>query len=444
MIIVLLLALAAAPQQADAKVREALGTLEKALASKDDSVGDQFDLQRLLKVMERSGSIPDGTGDGFQSRGVRRLEENLSTVVSAAGTLNGGWERIEPLSVRLNATGLEAEALCRVTIGGKKGRFRFWLCRAGDSWKPYDYENLDGSYRLAVIGMQYAPGVWDDEEKNTLRDSVATLQRAQVYLSKGQLTGARDALGMARRSDPPAYVRDWVDLVDGLALHAMGNAAGALKAADRALVRQKDLAIAHRLKAACHVSLGESVKAIEAAKEYLRLVGDDPEGWTLVGAALEKMDQPEKALDAYRKAVDSDPEDAAARWKLARALRRQRRFDDAHAEIRKALEKNGEDLRLQDERGRLLAAQGELEAALAVAEELIRSKPKAEEFGMDLRVSVLVLAGKRDEALQVLRALLEKHPEWAPSAASGDDLEEFRKLPLVQEALIKARAKPQK
>ena len=145
-----------------------------------------------------------------------------------------------------------------------------------------------------------------------------TLQRAAVHLAKGQAEGARDALAMARRSTPPEYVMDWIDLVDGQALSALGDDAGALKAADRVLVRQKDLAVAHRLKAACHAALGEPAKAIAAGKEYLRLVGDDAEMWTLIGRASEALDQIEPAIEAYREGVDADAQDAVIRgWNSA-------------------------------------------------------------------------------------------------------------------------------
>jgi len=375
MTIVLLLALAAAPQERETKVRDAIVALEKGLTTKDESVGDQIDLLRLVKEMERRGSIPDGTSDGFRNRGMRRLEENLSTIVSAPGALNGGWDRIEPLSVRLNGAGDEAQALCRVTIGGKKGKFRFWLTRAGDSWKTFDYENLDGTYRLSVIGLQYAPGVSDDEDRNALRDAVMTLQRGAVYLSKGEARGARDALEMARQSEPPAYVKDWIELVDGLALNALGNPSGGLKAAERVLVRQQDLAVAHRLKATCHASLGEHAKAILAAKEYLRIVGDDPEAWVLVGEASEKLGQADEALEAYRKAAEADPQDRTSRCRL---------------------------------------------------------------------VAALAIAGKRETAVQELRTLLDRHPEWHASAVTGQGLEEFRKLPAVQELLDNARGRAQK
>src|SRR6185295_8321257 len=260
MAIVLLLVLATAPLQAESKVRDAIGALEKALSTKDESLGELFDLQRLVKEMERRGSIPDD--GGFRYRNVRRLEDNLATIVSAPGALNGGWDRIEPLNLRLNAAGDEAEALCRVTIGGKKSKFRFWLSRAGESWKAFDLENLDGSYRLSVIGLQYTPGVHDDEDRYALRDGVMTLQRGAVYLAKGKAEGARDAMAMARRSAPPEYVMDWIDLVDGQAQQALGDPAGGLKAADRVLVRQKDLAVAHRLKATCHAALGDPAKAV--------------------------------------------------------------------------------------------------------------------------------------------------------------------------------------
>jgi tetratricopeptide (TPR) repeat protein len=442
MTIALLLALATVSAQAETKVRDAIGALEKALTAKDDAVGDQFEFSRLLKEMERRGSIPDGTGDGF-GRGVRRLEENFSSIISAPGALNGGWERLEPLSVKVSPTGDEAQAFCRVTIGGKKSKYRFWLSRSGDSWRPFDFENLDGSYRLSVIGLQYAPGIFDDEDKNSLRDGVMTLQRAQVYLTKGQVSGARDALSMARNSTPPAYVLDWIDLVDGLALRALGNDAGALKLADRVVAHQKDLAVAHRLKAACHLSLGEPAKSMQAAKDYIQLVGDDAEAWVLIGGAWEKLNEADQALEAYRKAADVDPGDWDSRRQQGRLLRRLRRFDDSLAVIRAAIEKSGEKARFQDELGRTLAAQGKVEEALAVADE-VRSHPETEAAGRDLRVSVLAIAEKRDAALQELEALLSAHPEWHASSLKGEELDEFRKLPKVQELLAKARPKPRK
>jgi tetratricopeptide (TPR) repeat protein len=433
MSMLLLLVLATASLQSETKVREAIGTLEKALTAKDEAVGDQFDFSRLLKEMERRGAIPDGTSDGFHSRGVRRLEENFSSIISAPGALNGGWERVEPLVVRLSAAGDEAQAVCRVTIGGKRGKFRFWLSRAGDAWRPYDFENLDGSYRLSVIGLQYAPGIFDDEDKNSLRDGVMTLQRAQVYLSKGQAAGARDALAMARNSTPPAYVLDWIDLVDGLALRATGNPSGALKLADRVLAHQKDLAVAQRLKAACHLSLGEPDKAILAAKEYHRLVGDDAETWVLIGAASEKLNDSAAAFEAYQKAAEVDPEDPESRRRTCRLLRRLRRFDEAEASIRQAMEKGTDKTLFREELGRTLAARGKLDEALALAE-----------GDLDLRAAVYAIAGKRQAALEALQQLLEKQPERHAAVASGDELEEFRKLPAVQELLGKARARVRK
>src|SRR5688572_8999559 len=130
MAILLLLAVAACPQQADARVRESIVALEKALVSKDESLGDFFDVPRMLREMERRGAIPDSN---LRYRSSRRLEDNLPHIASAPGALNGGWDRIEPLSVRVNTAGDEAEAFCRVTIGGKPSKFRLWLTRSGDS-----------------------------------------------------------------------------------------------------------------------------------------------------------------------------------------------------------------------------------------------------------------------------------------------------------------------
>jgi tetratricopeptide (TPR) repeat protein len=665
MTILLLLALATAAPQADSKVRESIGTLEKALVGKDESVGDLFDVSRLLREMERRGAIPDGN---FRYRSARRLEDNLATIASAPGALHGGWNKIEPLTVRLNPAGDEAEALCRVTIGGKPSKFRFWLNRTGDSWKTYDLEKLDGTFRLSVIGLQYTPGVHDDEDRQSLRDGVQTFQRAAMHLSKGQADGARDALAMARRSTPPEYVMDWIDLVDGQALHALGDPAGGLKAADKVLTRQKDLAVAYRLKAACHAALGDPAKAIAAGRDYLKLVGDDAEMWTLIGRASEVLDQTDQAIEAYRKGAEVDaqdypsrlelgrillarkqPADAAASFTAAvglapvdedvferaadlldragahaealaladaaaarrsdeapvllrrgralrklgrnkeaeetlrrasklhldepeisqelvlalaqsgkdgeaqermkpgndwspalvrafvhaaagraapsleelktvfrvepalqvtvawieqepvfeklrgealvgsaraardywaarlnprlppeqllavtqeriqavpdhalayldqgRALRRLKRYPDAETALRKAIEKSEDKLPGQIELGRTIAVQGRLDDALAIAEELTRTRPKSPEIGLDLRVAVFALSGRREAALKALQTLMEKHPAWHASALAGDDLDEFRRQPAVQETLRKARSRTKK
>jgi tetratricopeptide (TPR) repeat protein len=129
---------------------------------------------------------------------------------------------------------------------------------------------------------------------------------------------------------------------------------------------------------------------------------------------------------------------------LGRALRQLRRHAEAEASIRKAIEHSADKTLYQDELGRTLASLGKLEEALAVAEELIRSRPKAEQSGMDLRVAVFAIAGKRESALKSLQALLDKHPECHAIAAMGQELEEFRKLPAAQDLIRKARAKTRK
>jgi tetratricopeptide (TPR) repeat protein len=373
MAILLLLALATAPAQAESKVRDALGALEKALAAKDDSVADHVDMSRMVREMEGRGVIPQGTADGFRNRGMRRLEQNLGMIVAAPGELNGGWGRIEPLSVRLNPAGDEAQAFCRVTIGGKPAKFRFWLNRAGESWRTFDFENLDGTYRLSVVGLQYAPGVDDDDDRYALRDGVMTLQRGANHLSKGHAVGAREAMSMARRSEPPAYILDWIDLTDGLALSALGDPKGGLKAADRVLARQKDLAVAYRLKATCHASLGDPAKAIPAAKEYLRLVGDDAELWTLAGDAAAKLGRADEAVESYRKAAEADPQDRNGRCKLVAGLAAAGKRDEALKELQSLLEQHpewhadaakGENL---DEFRKLPAVEGLLKNARAKA-----------------------------------------------------------------------------
>jgi tetratricopeptide (TPR) repeat protein len=405
MTIALLLSLSLAGRQAEAKVREAIATFEKALVAKDESLDDHLDLQALLREMERRGSIPDVS---FRVRGVRRLEENLTTLVASPGALNGGWDRMVPLHVRVAASGDEADALCRVSIGGRKETFRVWLARSFNGWKISDLENLDGSYRLSVIGLQYAPGVTVDEDRQALRDGVMALQRGAVALQKGKPEAVREALAMARRCDPPPYVVDWIELTDGLALRAMGDPLLALKAADRVLSRQKDLAVALRLKAACHAELREHAPAVAAAKEYLKLVGDDAEIWTLIGAASERLGKADEALDAYRKGAAADPEDGDSRRELGRVLVERGRAGEGAPWLSESVRLRGRFESAAD----LLDGAGAHAEALALAEEEAAKQPDAPtvlaRLGRGLRA-----VGRLKEAEEALVRASKLHPDDA-------------------------------
>ncbi len=376
MTLFLLFVLGAPPQEAEKQVREALGALEKALAAPDESLGDHFDLSRLVKEMERRGAIPDVQDEGrFRYRSAGRLGQNLAGMAAAPGALRGGWESIQPLGVRLNAAGDEAEALCRVAIGGRKSRFRFWLIREGNTWRTFDLENLDGSFRLSVIGLQYTPGVRDDDDRYALRDGVMSLQRGAVHLAQGQPEATREAMDMARRAGPPEYVMAWIDLVDGQALSALGEPEAALKAAARVLARQKDLAQAHRLKAVCHAALGEHEKAIAAAKEYLKLVGDEAQAWTLIGKSHERLDQTDPAIEAFRKGAECDSEDYRSRLELGRVLLHRHPADEARPHLAAAARLAPVQEKVFESVADLLDREGAHAAALEISEEAASRRP---------------------------------------------------------------------
>jgi tetratricopeptide (TPR) repeat protein len=409
MTIALLLSLSIALQEAEAKVRDAIATLEKALVANDGSVEDQLDLQGLLREMERRGSIPDS---GFRVRGVRRLEENLTTLAASPGALNGGWKRIVPLTVRVAAAGDEADAFCRVTIGERKQSFRLWLSRVDGAWKLSDLENLDGTYRLSVIGLQYSPGVRDDDDRQALRDGVMALQRGAVALGKGQHEAARDALAMARRCSPPEYVLDWIDLLDGLAHNGMGDLLLALKAADRVLSRQKDLAVALRLKMTCHAELREHAKAVAAGMEYLKLVGDDAEMWTFVGESYERLGKADEAIEAYRKGAAADPEDPCSRKALGELLVERGRAKEAAPWFSAASRLAPPEEKAFENASDLLDRAGAHAEALALADEAVALRPDDASV-LARRGRALRTVGRLKEAEELLRRASRLHPDDA-------------------------------
>ena len=83
---------------------------------------------------------------------------------------------------------------------------------------------------------------------------------------------------------------------------------------------------------------GEPEAALRQAREALDAEGDDPVLLFLAGTALQELDRPEEAAEAFGRAVEMDPEDAEFRASHALALFRACRFEEAAAQAREAVE----------------------------------------------------------------------------------------------------------
>jgi len=162
------------------------------------------------------------------------------------------------------------------------------------------------------------------------------------------------------------------------------------------------------------------------------------------GQILERLDRPEEAVTAYRRAVEGNPEDRAARILLAGALARGDKLGEAETVLREGLERLGDDADMlcqlagvylvQDDvaaaeravdRARVLDARG-VEPRGLMAEIRLRQKryEEAEKLARDLAneaptatgvrvILACAMAGRKDfkDAIAEMEALLATDPE---------------------------------
>jgi tetratricopeptide (TPR) repeat protein len=413
MILAFLAALAVPQADREAAVKDSLGEFAKALASGDkEKVVARFDLDRMLQEFQARSALPLAADEAGRKALLAGLKAGLPNL--AAGFAGATWDRIRPLSVRIGASGKEAETLCQVVLGGEKARFRFWLVAEKDDWKVYDFEMLDAGIRLSLLmSTLFANALGDGEAARRLQRGMTLLQKAILQMTQGETDEARENLIKVRATKPPPEIAAWVEFIDASLLLLEGEDEEALKAADKALALHKDLALAWQVKAAALTSLERHEDSIAASKEFLRLVGDDSETWLAIGESWEELDKVDEAIAAYRKGVAADDEEHENRMALAKLLLKDGKADEADGLLAAAVKNAAIDEGIFEEAAELLFEAGRHAPVLALAQEHAKRAP---EDASPFRWQGLALRrlARHDESERALRRAIE---------LDGDDAE---------------------
>jgi MSHA biogenesis protein MshN len=160
------------------------------------------------------------------------------------------------------------------------------------------------------------------------------------------------------------------------------------------------------------------------------------------GMQAQRQGSADEAVARYRRALTDQPEHVGARQALASLLIEQRRFDDAEAQLRSALEAGAARLTFATMLARLKVERGEPQAAL----DILLQHSAAGERSADYQGFVAVLqnrAGHHGEAAGRYRAATRLAPNearwWAGLAIA---LESDGKPQEAREAYQQARALP--
>jgi len=197
------------------------------------------------------------------------------------------------------------------------------------------------------------------------------LKLAHLYLLNGQLDDAeksfRKAAGMMAEPAPA---------LEGIArvLLARGRNAEALEQARAAMESGADDATRLRLLqiiAAVNVREGNRFAALDALERMLEAAGGDPALLIQAGDAYMALDELEKALAAYGSAADAGA--AAGARRLAAALQKAGRFDEAERVADDFLKDDPGDFEVLVLKGRALLGKQKYREAAAVLERAVAS-----------------------------------------------------------------------
>jgi tetratricopeptide (TPR) repeat protein len=123
-----------------------------------------------------------------------------------------------------------------------------------------------------------------------------------------------------------------------------------------------------------HLQLGYWSDSIRLLEHDIRVVGDNVVALWDLGLAYDAKNQPNEAIDCYRRFLSLRPQDAAGNNRLGTSLFKQHRTDEAVKYLRKAVRLDGGKEAFHFDLGSALLVEGNIDEALAEFKEAIRLK----------------------------------------------------------------------
>jgi len=314
--------------------------------------------------------------------------------------------------------------------------------------------------------------------KERIDDTPPEIAQAEDAIQKNDFTGAETLLRKALDKDPNNY-QAWFDL--GFVLNRLARTDESIAAYRRSVAAKPDvfesnLNLGLMLVRANNPEAEQFLRAATTLKPTEHTAEGQARAWLALAHLLENK-KPEDALAAYRKASELTPKDPEPHLSAGLLHERQKEFSDAEAEYKQAmtLDPNSADpqtaqaaigltnlymksgrlgeaepllRRLATEHpndagihlqlGRVLAAQGKKDDAIAEIQTALKLAPADSGAQRDL-ADLYASAGKNDLAETAYRTLLAAHPNDAELHRSlGQALLRQKKFPEAQQEFLAA------
>lgn len=160
------------------------------------------------------------------------------------------------------------------------------------------------------------------------------------------------------------------------------------------------------------VAQGDSLYKQKRFKDAVRTLGrctDDPASWELLGLSYFELNYMDDAKAYLKKAIDKDPQNVALQAKYADAFALNREFGKAVEEFRKLLEKHPQSLEVKKGLAQALGWNKKYDEAIVLYRELLKQNPH--DYESWIQIGVLTSWGKKfPESIKEFRGIIDSKP----------------------------------
>jgi len=193
----------------------------------------------------------------------------------------------------------------------------------------------------------------------------------------------------------------------GFALFQQGKSGEAIATLEKALNVDPKHWKSHNNMALASIDIGELELAEAHYRESLA-IEPQPTIYNDLGYVLERQGLSEEAVEAYREALNLDPESAISHYNLSTHLARNKKYSDAESHLRAAL-KTQPSAKVYTGLGAVLWQQGRAEEAITNLKTAIQTDPKNTGASNTLG-KIFIEQGKLEEAASTYRLLSQNQP----------------------------------
>jgi len=305
----------------------------------------------------------------------------------------------------------------------------------GNSTPPVVLDRFTGTYGAANIPeFVPLPAAAIAQIKEQFLDAYSFLRAGMANERTGNYPAAVKAYYRGLEVEP-----ENVELLNslGFALFQQGKSEEAVEALEKALEVDPQHWKAHNNMALASIDIGELELAEAHYRESLA-IEPQPAIYNDLGFVLERQGLSFEATDMYRKALELDPESAAAHFNLASSLARNGEFVEAESHFRAVLENNASS-QAYTGLGIVLWQQGQADEAVASLQSAIVADPK-NAAAYDQLGTIQVEQGKLEEAAATYGSLIRNQPSAGAHQKLAQILARLGRTAEAQKQLDMAKA----